>query len=420
VGGIRVRGYFEGDFNSAGVTSNNNSTNSYTFRVRKAWGQAALEDGWTFTGGQMWSLVTANRSGVNPLTEIIPMTIDSGYTVGFNYARQEGFRVTKAMMDNKLFLAFSIEDPELNSVGGTACTAGSCIYGVGGNTTGLFNVVTTGIEQQTYSFNATPDFIFKAAIEPGFGHYEIFGLVNTFRERFFPCFDASDVAPCVVNTAIIAPSSFGATNRTSTGGGLGVNAYGSMFDHHLDLNFTFVGGNGIGRYGGTTGFSDVVFNANNELVALRNYRSYAGLVLNPTPKLDIYAYVGGDYLQRAHGYGQTPEGVPLALNGECFTEPLPSNDVTAGGTCNAVTRDIIEGTLGFWYRFFKGPAGTLQFGMQYSYIDRNTWAGTEEIVVPDGVTTGRIPAGGITTETIPAAPHATENMVFTSFRYYLP
>jgi len=57
--------------------------------------------------------------------------------------------------------------------------------------------------------------------------------------------------------------------------------------------------------------------------------------------------------------------------------------------------------------------------MQYSYIDRNTWAGTEVIVVPDA-TTGRIPAGGVTTGTIPAAPHATENMVFTSFRYYLP
>jgi len=343
--------------------------------------------------------------------------------VGFNYARQEGFRVTKALMDNKLFLALSVENPELNSVGGTSCSAGACIYGQPGNATGLFNVITTpGLPAtyaaQIYSYNGTPDFIFKVAVEPGFGHYEFFGLIDTFRQRFFPCFDATVAAPCVVNTAITAASSFGANDRTTTGGGVGVNAYGSMFDHHLDANFTFMGGNGIGRYGGTTGFSDVVVNANQELVALRNYRSYAGLILHPTPKLDIYAYVGGDYLQRAHGYGQTPEGVPLALSAGCFTEPLPASATTlADSPCNAVTRDIIEGTLGFWYRFFKGPMGTLQFGMQYSYIDRNTWAGTEVIVVPDSV---RIAQGGPTTGTIPAAPHATENMVFTSFRYYLP
>jgi hypothetical protein len=67
-------------------------------------------------------------------------------------------------------------------------------------------------------------------------------------------------------------------------------------------------------------------------------------------------------------------------------------------------RNLIEGTIGFWYRFYKGPKGTFQYGMQYSNFVRNTWRGV-------GSTTG-IAASG--------QPHADENMVFTSFRYYLP
>jgi len=413
VGDTTLRGYYESDFNSAGTTSNNNSTNSYTLRVRQAWAQAALANGWTFTGGQMWSLVTADRHGVDPRNEIIPVTIDSAYTVGFNYARQEGFRISKSFGDHVWF-AMSIEDPELNSVAGSACAATSCIYGVGGNATGLFNVVTTGVEQQTYSFNASPDFIFKLAFEPGFGHYEIFGLVDTFHERFFPCFNSTVLNPCA--NGATGPTSFGANNQTSPGGGIGVNAYWSLFNHKLDVNYTFMGGNGIGRYGGTTGFSDVVFNANNQIRALRDYRSYVGFILHPTSKLDIYAYAGLDELQRAYTYGRTAAGAPLALNEDCLIEPLPTNDITAGGACNAVTRYVVEGTVGFWYRFFRGTYGTLQAGMQYSYVDRDTWAGTITTVTTDGAP---VRQGGTTTVSS-FAPHAIDNLFFTSFRYYLP
>ena len=57
----KLTGYVEADFLSAGVTSNNNESNSYTLRQRQAWGQAALNSGWTFTGGQQWSLITETK-----------------------------------------------------------------------------------------------------------------------------------------------------------------------------------------------------------------------------------------------------------------------------------------------------------------------------------------------------------------------
>ena len=73
---VKLSGYLEADFLSAGVTSNNNQSNSYTMRHRQAWGQAAFDNGWSFTGGQMWSLVTETKHGVDNRTEALPMTID--------------------------------------------------------------------------------------------------------------------------------------------------------------------------------------------------------------------------------------------------------------------------------------------------------------------------------------------------------
>ena len=46
---------------------------------------------------------------------------------------------------------------------------------------------------------------------------------------------------------------------------------------------------------------------------------------------------------------------------------------------------------------YKGPAGTLQLGMSYSYTYKNTWGAASS-----------------------PSPKAIENMVMTSFRYILP
>jgi len=70
--------------------------------------------------------------------------------------------------------------------------------------------------------------------------------------------------------------------------------------------------------------------------------------------------------------------------------------------CTADTRAVIEGTAGFWYRFYNGPKGKFQFGTQYSYVTRQTWSGITPTSAPSG------------------APEGLDGMVFTSFRYYLP
>ena len=106
-----LTGYFETDFLGAGVTSNNNQSNSYVLRQRQLWGQAALQSGWTFTGGQMWSLVTETRKGEDNRTEALPMTIDPQYTVGLAGHGNIGFRVTKNF-NNKVWFGFSVENSQ--------------------------------------------------------------------------------------------------------------------------------------------------------------------------------------------------------------------------------------------------------------------------------------------------------------------
>jgi hypothetical protein len=408
---VKIGGYFEGDFLSAGVTSNNNETNSYTFRQRQFWAQAAFESGWTITGGQMWTLVTETKKGTEPLTEARPMTIDAQYNVGFSWARQFGFRISKAFADNKLTFALSVEDAQ-TTFGGKLQTQNTLIAAPG-DLAGVYN------NQANYSFNKSPDFVFKAALDPGWGHYEIFGVVGTFRARIFPCAGATAAAPCPINDSTISGSL--ANNQAITAGGIGANARVPLFHHKLDAGIHFLGGSGVGRYGNAT-LADVTAHPDGTLVGLRSYQALGTLEFHATPKLDIYAYVGGEYDGRAAyvdanghgvGYGAIGAAAPFIRNDGCSVELSPVNQNTPAGTnttsgvvtpanCQGDIRNIIEGTLGFWYRFYQGPKGRVQYGFQYSYAVKNTWTGTN--------------ASGEGSFT----PHAIDNMVFTSFRYYLP
>ncbi|HTZ97529.1 MAG TPA: hypothetical protein VMB18_14100 [Terriglobales bacterium] len=423
---MKLSGYVEADFLSAGTTSNNNESNSYSLRQRQAWGQAALNDGWTFTGGQMWSLVTETKKGVDNRTEALPMTIDPQYNVGFSWARQYGFRVSKNL-NNKAWLAFSVENAQ-TTLGGHGAT-NNFIIGSQGAGGGLYNGTAN------YSFNATPDFVGKIVFEPGFGHYEVFGVVRDFRDRVFPCGGNLSASGGLLPATTTCngskfPNALGANNVSAWGGGGGANVRFTMA-HHVDLGFHFLGGEGIGRYG-SAGLPDVIAAPAGYLVPLTEYQALATLEYH-SKRWDIYSNAGAEYAGRqAYGTSNIGYGSPNASNSGCYTELPPSSTIInvlvpgsstlpvtptsgtvspvgslgtpltggfnpANASCNGDTRVIFEGTLGFWYRVYSGPKGRLQFGPQYSYIDRNQWAA--------------IKGGG---------PNATENMFLTSFRYYLP
>src|SRR6202043_344712 len=93
IGPAKLSGYVEADFLGAGTTSNNRQTNSYVFRQRQLFAQAAWEDGWIITAGQQWSLAAENKKGIFNRQENTPMMIDPNYVVGWTWARGYGFRV---------------------------------------------------------------------------------------------------------------------------------------------------------------------------------------------------------------------------------------------------------------------------------------------------------------------------------------
>jgi hypothetical protein len=455
VGSAKLTGYYEADWLGTGVTSNNRQSNSYVMRQRTIWGQAAFDNGWSFTGGQMWSLATENKKGIQNRQEAIPLTIDSQYNVGFTWERQYGFRVVKDF-GGKFALGFAIEGPQA-TIGGrgfslvTTTTVGTATNTTSGNTFlnapgaggGLFNFVDTS----GYSVNNAPDIIFKAALDPGWGHYELFGIVSSFRNRVYPCgvagTNAKDTAPPATPTTIAcpvdgstSPSSLGAFDDNRTGGGFGANVR-LPFGKKLDFAFQGLGGDGVGRYGSAQ-LADLTFRPDGTEALIRTAHGLGELEIHATPKLDIYAYFGAEYAWRAgyQGYDsvtvtKTP-GIPatatspkipattttafklnqiggygsaFANNTGCSTENPPSNQLTpsAGGACAGDTRIIMEGTLGFWHRFYQGPKGGLRWGLQYSYFTRNGWSGNNNVATAAGV-----------------GPKAVDNMIWTALRYYIP
>jgi hypothetical protein len=419
-----LRGYFEADFLSAAVTSNNNESNSYALRQRQAWGQAAFDNGWSLTGGQMWSLVTETKHGVDNRTEALPMTIDPQYTIGFSWARQYGVRLAKNF-GNKVWLAVSVENPQAtisthnnasNFLIGSAGAGGglynsaitNCTTTTTTSATGVVSASTTCTPAASYSFNPSPDVVAKLAFEPGFGHYEIFGVYSRFRDRIFPCEDVSSTTFCG-GSATAGPNARAAFNSSKDGGGVGANARWSFVQKHVDFGLHALAGDGVGRYG-TGGLADASVHPNGTLDLIRSYQGLSTLEFH-YPKFDVYFNAGAEYAGRAADYDPVTKkyvgyGAPQFNNTGCYTETGPgSGGFLPGGlsNCTADTRVLIEGTAGVWFKLLDGSReklnwGRIQFGPQYSYVTRNAWHG----------------AGS------PNEPHGIDNMVFTSFRYYLP
>jgi hypothetical protein len=403
-GPFKLSGYVEADFLSAGITSNDNQSNSYTLRQRQIWGQAATSSGFKVTGGQMWSLVTETKKSTDNRTENLPMTVDAQYHVGFSWARQPAIRFQQTF-GKGFTAALSIEQAEY--IYSATNANGNFFIGNLGTGGGLYSVAAN------YSNNVAPDLILKGTYDAKYGHFEIGALGRWFRDRYYP------------NQTLVTPSVAGGANNTKMGGGgyLNIRVPATKY---LDVGFHGLGGTGVGRYGTST-LPDITVHPDGTLAPIKSWQGLASIETHPNPKLDIFFYAGGEYAQRTvylstlgtsagKLIGYAP---PSSSNAGCNTETLPTStgNGLAGaapynpGTpanCLGATRVVLEGTAGFTYRVYNSPKyGRLQYQGVYSYLTRDGWA---------GLTSGTF---GSPTATY-GAPKATNNMVFTGMRYYIP
>jgi hypothetical protein len=376
-GNVKLSGYWEADFLGAAPTANENQSTSFTPRQRQLFAQAAFDNGWTFTGGQMWSLITLNKTGIANRGEWIPSTIDGQYVVGFDFARLMSARITKSFADKKAALGFSIEHPAY-LVGGLAAP-GAVITSLPG--TGVLG------NGNSYSVNLAPDFIVKLALDPGWGHYEIKGIGRVFRDR--------------VQTPGIAlgGGAVAVGNNTTWGGGGGAGMILPVLPKKVDFIVQGMAGRGVARYTDSSNV-DIVIRPDGSIAKVDNVSALAGFETHPTQKLDVYFYGGSEYLGRNAGF-LTVNGVPTK-----FGYGFQGNDLSGcyhpetTFSCSANLKNLYEGTVGFWHRFYKGPYGTLQYGIQAAYLNKTTWPGLNGLAV--------------------VSPTGNETIVMTSFRYYIP
>jgi hypothetical protein len=408
------RGYVEGDFLGTGTSSNNNQSNSYVFRQRVVWGQAVLNNGITFQGGQMWSLAAERAKGLSNFSGDVktPLTIDPNYVPGFVWARQYGFAVLKS--GKTVSYGISLENAQtiqggsncptntFTAAGATTTTTYSACLFAGSGTDGATSTsnVSSGVQSSsynavngTYSYNLGPDVIGKIAVDPGWGHYEAFAIGRFPHYEVYPNYKATTAA---------AASAGRYTDSLATGG-FGGSLRAPVFGKYGDFGLSGLYGWGVGRYGDTT-LADVTFDAGGVMKALTNASALASIELHPTPRLVLYVNYGEDFAGRLDALAAGAKngyGLLGVNNSGCKVESaLPTAGNLPSGSpanCTGNNKFVQETVAGLWYDFYKGPAGRVRYGIQYGNVNRAIWGGT---TTPQAV--------------------ATENQFYTSFRYYLP
>ncbi len=485
-----LRGYYEADWLGAGITSNNNQSNSYVLRQRVIWGQAETKQHLAVTAGQLWSLATEDKKGISNLSGDImtPQAIDPNYVTGFVWTRQYGVRVTKTW--DHMAIGVAAENPQILYSASLAGNTPYAVLGSAGNNGGNYNAAISAAAPTTYvqnyvtepgtttyipqystlvantnianlSFNYAPDVIAKLAIDPGWGHWELFGIGRFAHETIYPGVTTDTVkygGQKDIETGLaVAPASTtaGAYSNSIALGGAGASMrvpLGKM----ISFGAKGLVGAGVGRYGDTT-LADVTVNSWGGLSPLHNVSGLFTLEINPNPRWLFWFNYGGDYVGRDDwanagattlgnpaatfcptgftapsqctakpsaavlaaggtwgGHWGTPSAAALGYgsralsNTGCNTTGAPgfnggSTGYYPAGSCGAQTRDLQEATGGWWYDIYRGDRGRFRQGFQYGYAVREGWSGAAATAGGPGVG-----AKGI------------DNMFWTSLRYYLP
>lgn len=370
----KFSGYVETDFLGAAPSANYVQASGFTPRIRQAWMQLEKNSGWTISGGQMWSLMTTNRQGIAARAEFLPNVADGSYVVGFTWVRERTARLTKNF-HNKTWVAFALDDPESTY---SAAFVPANLMGLNTSqnaSTGVLLLPFLANYSNGHSTTLAPDVLAKVAFEPGWGHFEVKALGRFFRDR-------------IASTATTKGFS-----NTTTGYGFGFGAILPVVKGKVDIVAEGLAGQGIGRYG-ASGLPDVTLNpTTGEMRPLREARIMGGIEYHRNPRLDLYTYAGDEYAGRyamvspdgkAAGYGS-----PLVSYAACVNE-------VAINTCSGANRDIYEVTAGYWYKFYRGDFGRIQYGNQVAYIHRNLWSGTGQ------------------------TPQGRDLVVYSTVRFYLP
>ena len=330
-----IIGYLETDFNGFAPTNVAVTTNSNGPRMRLFWIDVRRGK-WEFLGGQSWSLLTPNRSGLSPLPSDIfaTLNLDPNLQVGMVWNRDPQFRVVYHA-NKTVTLGISFEAAE--QYGGGSAGAGKITLPAA-----LVGSYSPQLDNGDSTFgapNVHPDIIGKIAFDPKVGsrqlHFEFAGLLSTVK--FFNPQDQR--------------------THTATGGGASAG-----INYELFKNFRLIANGFYSDGGGRWIFGlgpDVIIKANGEPSLVHSASTVDGFEYQMTPKDLLDVYYGGAYIQK---------NTAIDLNGELVGYGY------AGSPLNH-NRSVQEITAGYTRTLWRDPNyGALQFITQYSYVVRHPWS----------------------------------------------
>jgi hypothetical protein len=208
-------------------------------------------------------------------------------------------------------------------------------------------------------------------------HVEVYGLYRSFYDRVN-----------VTNATNLLGLPVGAGNHSADGGGIGWGATWAVVPKVLDIEASGLTGQGVGRYGSGQ-LPDTVVGPDGALKPIQESMFMGGGTLHATSALDLYVFGGQESQKAAYskvGAGVYGFGAPTATLAGCAIE---------GAACTPDIRLMTQITGGLWDKIYQGPFGSVRVGLQYSHTELTAFSGA---------------TGG--------APKTSDDMIFTSFRYY--
>jgi hypothetical protein len=371
----KLSGYLETDFLGIGLESNYLVTNDWAPRLRHGY-ITYDNDIWGFhlLAGQQWSMMMPNEVGILPRKELIPLTINANYLVGYNFTDNWQIRLVKDF-DKKVWLGLSLENPATNLAPGIPDTVNGLAVNVTNTGTGGF------LNGVPVTPNQAPDIIEKVAWDPAWGHLEALGMQRFFTDNVL-CVTAAPTG-CALGTA---------RQRTSFGASVGGNFLVRIVPNYLEVMGGAMYGRGIGRYGAGS-LPDVTIAPDGSLTPLTAFHAWSGIQFYPWEGLTLYAYAGLEQNQASY-FGTFGYGNPAFDNSGCMTPTAETFATGTSSTCVADNRRLVDVKGGFWQDLYKGPMGRFAVGAELEYIKRTSFGGI----------------GGVV---------STDNLVgFTSLRYY--
>ena len=342
IGKVKAYGYAEIDFNGYLPGNAYVNTNSDSMRLRVFYLDLSAGK-WDLLGGQSWSLLTPNRTGLSPFLSEIYNTVhlDTAYNAGIVYARQAQLRMVYHFTPG-IAVGLSVENPEQFS--GSAVTFPALF-----STSETDTNSSSGSGGGTATPNLHPDVIAKLAYDHKFGqrtwHVEAAGLLT----------------PVAIATA--STSSHASVEDRREGGGAALNMNLEVLPglHLIADSFWSDGG---GRYTGALGpqFAVAQHGSVDAPFTVQMVHSGAGLggfeyQLNRSTLLSLI--YGGTYFSRVSSLDPSTN----KLVGYGFV-----------GSANSNNRYIQEGSFATVTSIFHRPSyGSVQLITQFSYIERTPW-----------------------------------------------